>query len=505
LCEIEVRRSTHVERRRGQLTTLPLEDGRPRTITAAVRSGARSWLTKTTALVAWDAIAAIVLFAATAPLARIPLFDERWQAAGVGARGAPALVFAALAPVIIALAGGYGRGQNPLGLGRFTRLAVAAVATSWALWPIGAIAGWALDVGQLTVVTVAAPFAWLAGRQVADKARRRAPERVLILGSGAVARQVADLVARHPERGIAVVGCVDDQGSWIDGIDPPRLGGLDDLSEVVRAHQIHRVVVAFSASPDERVVQALRACDAAGVEIDVVPRLFELVGPAPAGDNLGGMGLLTVHGRRPGRVARAAKRTLDIVVSATALLVFSPVMLAVAVAIRLEDGKPVFFRQTRIGRGGRPFRIVKFRTMMQGAEARQAGELIAAGPEAISELAEAMKYSSDAWITRVGSFLRRTSVDELPQLWNVLKGDMSLVGPRPLRGYEVEALTDWQNTRQEVRPGITGLWQILGRSEIAWNERMQLDYTYVRHWSFQRDLAILARTAGVVLSRRGAV
>ena len=130
---------------------------------------------------------------------------------------------------------------------------------------------------------------------------------------------------------------------------------------------------------------------------------------------------------------------------------------------------------------------------------------VRAGGVTLSDVAETLKNRSEAWITPVGAFLRRTSLDELPQLWNVLKGDMSLVGPRPLRRYEVDALTDWQFTRQEVRPGIKGLWQILGRSEIAWSERMQLDYSYVRHWTFQRDLAILARTFGVVLSSRGAV
>jgi len=488
------------------VSTLPIEEGRTRTITSVVRSGARSWLTKTPALVAWDALAAILLFAATAPLAGIPLFDEKWQAAGVGARGAPALVFAALAPLVIALTGGYGRAQqNPVGLGRFPRLAVAAILTSWLIWPIGALAGWGIDLAQITVITLAAPFAWLAGRHIADKARRLAPQRVLILGSGDVARQVAELAARHPDRGLAVVGCVDDAGSWIEGVDPPLLGGLDELHEVVETQGIDRMVVAFSPSTDDRMLEALRTCDSLGVDIDVIPRLFDLVGASPSVDTLGGMGVLSIGGRRSGRIARAAKRTLDVVVSATALVLLSPVMAAVAIAIRMGDGKRVLFRQTRVGQSGRPFEVVKFRTMVQGAEKLQASELIAAGPEAIADLAETIKYRSDEWITPVGHFLRRTSLDELPQFWNVLKGEMSLVGPRPLRRYEVDALTDWQHARQEVRPGITGLWQILGRSEIAWDERMQLDYSYVRHWTFQRDLAIIARTAGVVLSRRGAV
>ena len=196
---------------------------------------------------------------------------------------------------------------------------------------------------------------------------------------------------------------------------------------------------------------------------------------------------------------------MDIVVSATMLTLTAPIMLAVAIAIRLDDGKPVLFRQTRIGRNGRPFEILKFRTMTQGADKQQVSELIDEGADAIAAVSDAMKRQSDAWITPVGHFLRRTSLDELPQLWNVLRGDMSLVGPRPLRQYEVDALTDWEITRQEVRPGITGLWQILGRSDIRWNERMQLDYSYVRHWSFVKDVAILARTAAVVLARKGAV
>ena len=487
------------------MSTLPLESRTTRGITA-VRSGARSWLTRTPALVAWDALAVLLLFAATAPLAGIPLFDERWQAAGVGARGAPALVFAAVAPLLIALTGGYVRRQNPVGLGRIPRLAIASVLTCWAVWTIGFVVGWWLDAGQLTVIALAAPLTWLAGRQIAEKARRRFPQRALIVGTGDVARHLADLALRHPDRGIEIVGCIDDdEGTWLEGIDPPLMGRLDELHALVRENGVDRVIVSFSSTPDERILQALRQCDGTPVAIDVVPRLHELLGPAPAIDSLGGMSLLTVRGRQSGAVARGAKRTLDIVVSAAGLVLFSPVMLAVAIAIRLDDGKPVFFRQTRIGRWGRPFRIVKFRTMVQGADKRQATDLIAAGPDAIADMVETIKLQSEAWITPLGHFLRRTSLDELPQLWNVLKGEMSLVGPRPLRRYEVEALTDWQVARQDVRPGITGLWQILGRSEVHWDERMHLDYTYVRHWTFRKDLAILARTAGVVLSRRGAV
>jgi exopolysaccharide biosynthesis polyprenyl glycosylphosphotransferase len=316
---------------------------------------------------------------------------------------------------------------------------------------------------------------------------------------------VADLALRHPERGLSVVGCVDDEAMSIDGIDPPLLGRMEDLSTVLREQAIDRVIVSFSLSSDGQILRVLRECDSQCVDVAVVPRLFDLLGPSPQVDSIGGLGLLTVRSKRRGFASCTAKRALDIVVSTTMLILTAPIMAGVALAIRLDDGMPTLFRQTRIGRGGRPFEIVKFRTMTQGADQEQASELIADGPDAIAAVSEAMKHEFDSWITPVGRFLRRTSLDELPQLWNVLKGDMSLVGPRPLREYEVEALTDWEITRQEVRPGITGLWQILGRSEVRWNERMQLDYSYVRHWTFLNDLAILARTAAVVITRRGAV
>ncbi|MGE0027969.1 MAG: sugar transferase [Thermoleophilia bacterium] len=486
------------------MSTLPLEARTPpEGLTPNL--GARTWLTRTPALVFWDILSSLLLFAAAAPLAGSEIFDDRWQADAVGLVGLPALVFALVSPVALATVDGYGRRNNPLGLGRLPRLLMASALASWVVWLIGGMAGWPLDMGQLAAVTLAAPLVWTAGRRLVESAVRRRPQRVLIVGSGQVARHVTDLAQRHPERGLNIIGCVDDQAVTIEGTDPPVLGPIEELRSVLAEHAIDRVIVSFSLNSDGQILRVLRDCDSQGIDVDVVPRFFDLLGPSPTVDSLGGLGLLTVRSKRRGALQRAAKRALDIAVSATMLALTAPVMAAVAVAIRLDDGGPALFRQTRIGRGGRPFEIVKFRTMTQGAERQQADELIAEGPEAIASISDAMKHQSDAWITPVGRFLRRTSLDELPQLWNVLRGDMSLVGPRPLRQYEVDALTDWEATRQEVRPGITGLWQILGRSDIRWDERMQLDYSYVRHWTFARDVAILARTAAVVIGRRGAV
>ncbi|MGE0249403.1 MAG: sugar transferase [Thermoleophilia bacterium] len=455
-------------------------------------------------LVVWDALCALVLFAATVPLAGGSFFQERAVADGVGVVGGPSMLFAAVALGAVALVGGYERRPRTIGLGRLGRLLMAGALTGWVVWTASAALDWDVDLGQLLAVALLAPPAWAVGRHFRESRVRRNPERVLVIGSGHVARHVAELTARHPERGLKVIGCVDDQALRADG-DPPLLGRIDDLRAVLQEHEISRVIVGFSLNSDAEILSVLRECDTRGVDVDIVPRLFDLVGPEPVVDSLGGMGLVSVERQRLGGVQAAAKRAVDIAVSAALLVFTAPLMAVIAAAIRLSDGGPALFRQTRIGKAGEEFQIVKFRTMVPGADRQQASTLVEQGPEAIAQVAESMKHQSDAWITPLGRFLRQTSLDELPQLWNVLRGDMSLVGPRPLRRYEVDALSNWESMRQAVRPGITGLWQILGRSDILWHERMQLDYTYVRHWSLRKDIAILARTAGVVLGRRGAV
>jgi lipopolysaccharide/colanic/teichoic acid biosynthesis glycosyltransferase len=235
--------------------------------------------------------------------------------------------------------------------------------------------------------------------------------------------------------------------------------------------------------------------------------MFDLIGTSPQVHSLGGVSLVGVRSLRTSLAKRAAKRALDLVGSITLLIVLSPVMALIAVAIAVLDGRPVLFKQDRVGAKGRPFTIVKFRTMRSGAE-RAGGdklEALSSGDMSIEEAVERIKLETTSQVTGIGNILRVTSLDELPQLWNVVRGDMSLVGPRPLRGFEVDALGDWQLRRQDVRPGITGLWQVMGRSDISWTERMQLDYQYARHWSMASDLGILFRTLGAVLQRKGSV
>jgi exopolysaccharide biosynthesis polyprenyl glycosylphosphotransferase len=204
---------------------------------------------------------------------------------------------------------------------------------------------------------------------------------------------------------------------------------------------------------------------------------------------------------RLSRSVRTVKRAIDLVASALGLLVLTPLLAAIAVAIKLDTPGPIFFRQRRHGRGGSEFEIVKFRTMVADAEAqRQAmahlNEMEGAGP--------LFKMASDPRVTKVGAFLRKTSLDELPQLWNVLRGEMSLVGPRPFVVHESEQITGWAGRRLDTTPGITGLWQVLGRNDIPFAEMVKLDYVYVTNWSLWWDIKILLRTIPTVLARRGA-
>ena len=201
------------------------------------------------------------------------------------------------------------------------------------------------------------------------------------------------------------------------------------------------------------------------------------------------------------RTVRFLKRTFDIVASGAGLLLISPILAVSAIAIKLDSKGPVFFRQARHGRGGREFRIVKFRTMVADAEAQR---LAMAHLNQMEGGGPLFKMADDPRITRVGAFLRKWSIDELPQLWNVLRGEMSLVGPRPFVVHESEQITGWASRRLETTPGITGLWQVLGRNDIPFEEMVKLDYVYVTNWSLWWDIKILVQTLPVVLARRGA-
>ncbi len=359
--------------------------------------------------------------------------------------------------------------------------------------------------GLATLVMAVATFSLVStGRAVARAVAHRAEhlqERTGIVGSGVVAAQLVRNLRRHPELGLVPVGVIDNAEHHRAVADLPHLGGVQDISTILRREGIDRVIIAFSRAGHVELLQAIRACRDNRVPVHVVPRLFELLDGARALDQVGGMPILSLGVPRLTGMAQAAKRSLDVAVSAAALVAFAPVFAAIAVAIKLESPGPVLFRQLRGGRRASAFALVKFRSMHPDADERKA-ELLDRNEMAGGIM---FKIRSDPRITRVGRILRRFSLDELPQLWNVLRGDMSLVGPRPLVPDETEGLDqEWHLRRGDLRPGLTGPWQIYGRSEIPFPDMVRFDYQYVAGWSLARDLEILFATVPAVLSGRGA-
>jgi exopolysaccharide biosynthesis polyprenyl glycosylphosphotransferase len=335
------------------------------------------------------------------------------------------------------------------------------------------------------------------GRRRSGSARTQAVERVLVLGSGIVARRVIDLTSSGVQGLAHVVGCLDDDPGPLGGDAPPVIGRLADLDRILVEERIERVIVAFSRRSDSEILPLLRHCEAAGVGIDVVPRFFEVLDHGGRVRTLGGLPLLAIGRNELGQWQRLVKRLLDIAGSLVALAICLPLLLVATAAILLEDGRPVLYNATRIGKDGASFRMWKFRSMIRNADIDQI-----ARAEAL--LNGRLKPQQDPRVTRVGRALRRYSLDELPQLINVLLGQMSLVGPRPILVVEASALEGWQHARHDVRPGITGPWQVGGRSGLSWDERMHLDCSYARYWSVASDLRILARTVPAVATRRGA-
>jgi len=326
-------------------------------------------------------------------------------------------------------------------------------------------------------------------------------QRTVIVGSGIVASQVFDRLQIAPQLSLELVGLVDDDVHLEHSPLLPHLGHLEDLEQIVHSHDIDRVIIAFTRSGHNELLRCIRVCRDNQVAIDIVPRLFEFLDGASTLDHIGGLPMLSITVPLLSRSSRALKRCSDVLLSAFGLLVASPLMLMVALAIKLDSRGPVFFRQRRVGRGGQPFKILKFRSMHVDAEALKAE---------LAELNEAndgvmFKIREDPRITRLGRFLRHSSIDELPQLINVLTGQMSLVGPRPLIPEEVAAFDEgWNLRRLDLRPGITGPWQIYGRSDIPFQDMLRFDYQYVAGWSLARDFEIMLSTVPVALSGRGA-
>ena len=329
-------------------------------------------------------------------------------------------------------------------------------------------------------------------------------QRTLIVGAGAVGQRIATKILQHPEYRIELVGFVDDQPKEpAPGLEElTLLGRVAELQRVVREHGVERVIVAFSNDRHDVTLGLVRMLGDLDVRIDVVPRLFEAMGPKVRMHTVEGLPLAALPRVRLSRTARATKRLFDLSLSVVGLVALAPFGLLVALAIKLDSRGPVFFRQTRMGTGSQTFRIVKFRTMVADAEARK--REVSAGNKHLREGADPrmFKVPDDPRVTRVGRLLRRTSIDELPQLLNVVRGEMSLVGPRPLILEEDRHVVDWRRRRLRVKPGITGLWQVLGRDDIPFEEMTILDYRYVTSWSLLGDLQLMLRTLPAMVRER---
>jgi exopolysaccharide biosynthesis polyprenyl glycosylphosphotransferase len=324
--------------------------------------------------------------------------------------------------------------------------------------------------------------------------RTTASERVLVIGDAATTAQIRRKLTA-PALNATVIGRVGERDASADRPDRV-LGTLDELPAVLEQHGVERVVVAPGQEGGGDVADVIRLATACGVRVAVLPRVLEVIGTSVDFDDIGGQVLLGVRGFGLSPSSRVLKRSFDVVVAGTLVLVLSPLLLMIALAIRLSSPGPVLFRQTRIGRHGREFQMLKFRTMVRGADERKR-ELLA-----LNEAAPMFKIADDPRATRVGRYLRRRSLDELPQLFNVLRGDMSLVGPRPLVSEEDRLFTGWQRRRYHVAPGLTGPWQILGSSRVPMGDMLTIDYLYCANWSLWLDAKILARTIPYVLSRR---
>jgi exopolysaccharide biosynthesis polyprenyl glycosylphosphotransferase len=331
-------------------------------------------------------------------------------------------------------------------------------------------------------------------------------QNAVIVGAGEVGQLIGRKLLQHPEYGINLVGFVDAEPKErrADLEHLTLLGPPERLATIIRLFDIERVLIAFSNESHDSTLQLIRSLKDLDVQIDIVPRLFDIVGTEIGVHTVEGLPLLGLRPLRLSASSQMLKRGMDVCLSGLGLTLLAPTFALIALAIKLESPGPVFFRQERMGTGGRTFRILKFRTMTADAEERKL-EVAHLNKHAKNGGDSRMfKIAADPRVTRVGQYLRRFDLDELPQLINVIRGEMSLVGPRPLILVEDVHVQDWARNRLNLRPGMTGVWQVLGRSEIPFEEMTKLDYLYVTNWSLVSDLKLIGRTIPAVLKRRAA-
>jgi exopolysaccharide biosynthesis polyprenyl glycosylphosphotransferase len=335
---------------------------------------------------------------------------------------------------------------------------------------------------------------WLTGF-VLDRAGYR--RRALLVGRGSHIEEVAHALADSAHSPVDVIGFISLTPRPDNGLR--SLGQIEDLPDVLEHTQVQEVIIADPDFPQERAVDLVDICHRRGVTVHIAPSTMEIL--IQRAEFVPGQSVPLFTLRPPvfEGIDFLLKRTFDLAVSIALLLLLSPLLLIMAIAVAISSRGPVFYASIRPGMGGTPFSCWKFRTMRSGADQLQADL------ESANEASGALfKIRDDPRLTRVGRLLRRFSLDELPQLWNVVRGEMSLVGPRPLPMRDFERLEDWHKKRYLVLPGITGLWQVSGRSDLDFDDLVRLDFLYLERWSIFLDMVILLKTVPAVLTRRGA-
>jgi exopolysaccharide biosynthesis polyprenyl glycosylphosphotransferase len=361
------------------------------------------------------------------------------------------------------------------------------------------------DMSRLTAALYfGIALALLLGARVASRTFARATrqgknaKRFAIVGTGGLAREIVDAVAANPQWGLAFAGFVQVDGMRVRSRGP-ILGPVQELGRILENQVLDMVVFAVPRDRLGAVQRGVQLCEEMGVEVRISLDVLRFGPGRMTVSDFDGVPMLAFTRTPSDRLALAGKRAFDVLVSAVVLALASPVLAAVAIAIRVDSPGPIFFKQRRVGRNGRTFGMLKFRSMYVDAEARL--EELKAKNEMSGPV---FKMRDDPRVTKVGKFLRKTSLDEFPQFLNVLAGDMSVVGPRPPIPGEVREYRRWQRRRLSVKPGITCLWQISGRNNIDFDRWMELDLEYIDKWSLWGDLAICLKTVPAVLSARGA-
>jgi exopolysaccharide biosynthesis polyprenyl glycosylphosphotransferase len=324
---------------------------------------------------------------------------------------------------------------------------------------------------------------------------------VLIVGAGEVGRTVMRTIVAHPELGYRVAGFVDDnpEKGRTDIGRIKALGDVDKIPDVICSTDIDMVVVTLPWMYQRKILRIVRQCERHNVQAYIVPDLLQTTISQVGVEHLGEVPMISIREEAISHGWRVVKRLVDIVGSLALLILGAPLWLIIAILIKLDSPGPVIFEQTRLGENEKPFTFYKFRTMRRNAEAEQK-KLV----EETNSDPRLVKIKDDPRITRIGRWLRRHSIDEVPQFINVLRGDMSIVGPRPAVPSEVELYLEWHRRRLEVPTGITGMWQVSGRSDLSFDEAALLDIWYAENWTFLLDLNIMLKTVGVILFGKGA-